>query len=90
MQALSDIKEKLDLYLSKKLIQYGILAGAAVAGLLGLYLTKDQLFSFVFVVVLFVFSLVRPTFDRVSAEIGVGSKDLQEWGRGSGESDDKS
>ena len=32
VQALSDIKEKLDLYLSKKLIQYGILAGAAVAG----------------------------------------------------------
>lgn len=88
VQALSEIKEKLDLYLSKKLIQYGILAGAAVAGLLGLYLTKDQLFSFVFVVVLFVFSLVRPTFDRVSAEIGVGPKDLQEWGRGSGESDD--
>ncbi len=85
VQALSDIREKLDLYLSKKLVQYGILEGAAMAGLLGLYLTKDQLFSFVFVIVLFVFSLVRPTFDRVSSETGIGPKDLQEWGSGSGE-----
>lgn len=77
-----EIKPRLDLYLRLKLQQYAILEVAAIGAMVGLYLTKDQLFSFIYVVVLFVYSLSRPTFDSVSSEIRVPEKDLKQWGAG--------
>lgn len=73
------MEEKLNAYLSVKIKHYAILESAAIIALLGLYLTKDQLFSFVYVLVLFMFSLERPAFDRVAREIGMKEKDLHDW-----------
>ena len=63
------IKQRLVVYLKHKLIQYGILELASLAALVGLYLTKEQFFSGIYVVVLFVFSLGRPTYDLVVKEL---------------------
>lgn len=76
------IKEKLDAYLAGKVKYYAFIELSAVLAVAGLYLTKDQLFSLVYVLALFVFSLGRPSFDRVSRETGVKEKDLKNWAEG--------
>ncbi|MFY0606194.1 MAG: hypothetical protein JXR10_05735 [Cyclobacteriaceae bacterium] len=63
------IKERLGGYLKLKLRQYAILEVASLSALIGLFLTKEQFFSGVYVVVLFVFSIGRPTYDLVVREL---------------------
>jgi len=74
------IDEKLDRYLQFNIKQYLILTISGVSAIIGLYLMKDQIFSILYVVVLFVFSLSRPTFDRTARETGISEKELTEWG----------
>ncbi len=75
------IPEKLQEYLAVKKISFFILEIGAMLGVIGLYLTKDQLFTGLYLVVMFVFSLTRPTFEKISADIRVSQKSLTEWGK---------
>lgn len=79
MRKINSIEDKLRSYLRIKIKHFALIESAAVVALLGLYLTKDHLFSFVYVLVLFMFSLERPSFDRVAREINVPESDLHEW-----------
>lgn len=74
------IPDKLKVFLSEKTREYLILEVAAVCSIAGLYLTKNQLFSVVFIAVLFVYSLSRPTFDSVVRVLKVSVKDMKAWG----------
>ena len=74
------IREKLNVYLSEKIVLYAILESAALLSLVGLYLSKQHVFTVIYLIVLFVFSLQRPSFDRVSRETGVRESDLKKWG----------
>lgn len=76
------VKEKLDVYLVEKIKHYALLEGTALLGLVGLFLTKEHLFTVVYLIVLFVFSLQRPSFDRVAKEIRVKGSDLKSWADG--------
>ncbi len=76
------VKAKLDLYLKEKMVLYALLEGSAFLALVGLYLSKEPLFTVIYLVVLFVFSLQRPSFDRVSRETGIRQNDLKTWGEG--------
>ncbi len=69
------VKERLSVYLRLKLHQYAILEIASLAALVGLYFTKEQFFSGIYVVVLFVFSLGRPTYDLVVKELRLSKED---------------
>jgi len=82
VKVVSGIKQKLETYLYEKTRQYLILEAASVSAIIGLYMTKDQLFSVAYVVVLFIYSLSRPTFDSVVRETGIPEKDLIDWGGG--------
>ncbi|MFT6868258.1 MAG: putative membrane protein [Cyclobacteriaceae bacterium] len=73
------IEKKLQVYLSQKIKQYALIEGAAMISLLGFYLLQDQFFSFMYVGVLIVFSMHRPTFARVSKEIEVSEDALIDW-----------
>lgn len=74
------IPDKLKVFLSEKTRQYMILEIASICSIVGLYLTKNQLFSVVFIAVIFVYSLSRPTFDSVVRELKVSVKAMKEWG----------
>jgi hypothetical protein len=82
VKSVQGIEEKLKVYLSKKTAQYLILGVAVLAAMVGLYLTKDQMFSGVYIAVLFTYSLSRPTFDSVVNETGVPEQELKSWGEG--------
>ncbi|MEQ8472707.1 MAG: hypothetical protein RIC35_16065 [Marinoscillum sp.] len=83
VQQTEGLGERLNAYLKVKVRSYAILEFAALLACLGLFLTKDQIFSFVYVFVLFIFSLGRPTFERVAREVKVSEKKLKEWGEAS-------
>lgn len=68
------LPEQLKSYLKAKLKTYGLLESVGFIALIGLYVTKDQLFSFVYVVVLFIFSLGRPTYDLVVRELALSKE----------------
>ncbi|REE05807.1 hypothetical protein [Marinoscillum furvescens] len=76
------LQPRLKAYLRKMLIYYMVLETAAVVAFVGLLVSKDQLFSLIYVVVIFTFSLTRPTFDRIARETGIPEKELKEWGKG--------
>ncbi len=75
------IEEKLDAYLHWNTRQYFILTVATIAAITGLFLMKEQLFSVLYVVVLFIFSLTRPNFDKTVRETGIPESELTEWGK---------
>lgn len=75
------IADKLQSYLSIKIKSFFILEIGAVLAVVGLYLTKDHLFTGLYLVVMFVFSLARPTFEKIAADIRVSQKSLTEWGK---------
>lgn len=78
-RAESSIDKKLRTYLIQKIKHYAIIEGAALIALIGFFLLNQQFFSFVYVGVLFVFSMHRPTFSKVSKEINESEEDLINW-----------
>ena len=74
-----EIDELLKVYKHKKLVDYAILETASLVAFLGLLITKDQLFSFLYVAVLFMFSFKRPTYDRVTNELGLSDDEVKDW-----------
>ena len=76
-----EIETKLQSYLTIKMRSFFILEIGAVLSVVGLYLTKDHLFTGLYLVVMFVFSLTRPTFEKISSDIRVSQKSLTEWGK---------
>lgn len=75
------IDDRLVSYLAIRVRAFLILELGAVLAVIGFYLTKDQLFTGVYLVIMFVFSLSRPTFEKVANDIRVSQKALAEWGR---------
>lgn len=75
------IAEKLDIYLIQKLKQLAIVEASAIVALIGFFLLKEQIFSFIYVGVLFIFSMYRPTFGRISKEINEPEEDLIKWSK---------
>jgi hypothetical protein len=73
------LEQKLNAYLTEKVKHYAVIEAAALIALLGFYLLQEQIFSFVYVGILFVFSMHRPTFSRVSKELGVSEDELIAW-----------
>lgn len=84
VKVLDGIESRLKTYLNEKIKHYAFLELAALLACAGLYLTKDHLFTFVYVFVLFIFSLGRPTFERVAREINISETRLKEWGESHG------
>lgn len=74
-----DITTKLNRYLGQKMKHYALIESAAIFSLIGFYLLKDQMFSFIYLGVLFVFSMHRPTFGRVAKEIGESEEALGQF-----------
>lgn len=85
MRSIETMENKLRPYLSIKSKHYALIESVAILSLVGLYLTKDHLFTAVYVIVLFMFSLERPAFDRVARELNVKEKDLHDWAAGQSE-----
>lgn len=75
-----DTPAKLRVYLNEKILIYATLEAAAIMSVLGLYLSKQSFFTIIYLLVLFLFSLQRPSFDRVSRETGIKEADLKTWG----------
>ncbi len=73
------ISEKLHIYLGQKMQHYAMIEAAAIVSLIALFLIKDQLFSFIYLGTLFVFSMHRPRFGRVAKEIGTTEDELSQW-----------
>ncbi|MFY0599980.1 MAG: hypothetical protein JXR03_09940 [Cyclobacteriaceae bacterium] len=73
------IDKKVRLYLIQKIKQYAIVESSAIVALIGFFLLKQQIFSFIYVGILFLFSMYRPTFSRVAKEIGESEEDIVKW-----------
>ncbi|MFT4834753.1 MAG: hypothetical protein ACI8WP_001516 [Flavobacteriaceae bacterium] len=70
-----DLTLKLSHYLRLKLIQYGILECGTLLALVGLYVSKDQWYTALYLVLIFAFSLFRPTYDLVIRELKISSEE---------------
>lgn len=75
----SSIEEKLNAYLVEKRKDYLLLELGAFIAFLGLYLTKDQLFSMMYVAVLMMFSTKRPTYYRITQSLELSDEEINEW-----------
>lgn len=73
------ISAKLRRYIGQKMKHYAMIESAALFSLIGFYILKDQLFSFIYIGVLFVFSTHRPSFRRVAKEIGETEQALEHF-----------
>ncbi|MEO9477468.1 MAG: hypothetical protein ABJG41_18120 [Cyclobacteriaceae bacterium] len=73
--------DKLGSYLTQKIKHYATIEVAALIALIGFFLMQEQIFSFVYVGILFVFSMHRPTFSRVSKELNVDEEELISWSK---------
>jgi type III secretory pathway component EscS len=73
---------KLSKYLSQKIVHYAMIESSAMVALFGLYLLKDQFFNVIYLGVLFMFSMHRPSFGRVAKEIGEKESVLADWANG--------
>ncbi len=77
-----DLTLKLSHYLRLKLIQYGILEFGGVLALLGLYVSKDQWYTALYLALIFTFSLFRPTYDLVIRELKISGEEEARLKRG--------
>ncbi len=77
----NSLEGKLKGYLAIKKRSFFILECGAVLSVLGLYLTKDQLFTGFYLVVMFVFSLSKPTFEKIASDIRSSEQALADWGQ---------
>ena len=80
IQMEDSISTRLKVYLHCKVQSFLIVELAAVLACVGFYLTKEHLFTGAYLAVMFVFSLVRPTFEKVANDIKVSQNDLSHWG----------
>jgi hypothetical protein len=71
----SSLREKLIDYQRVMIVVYALLEGSAVFATIAFYLTANYLFVFVYLLILFGFSLGRPTLDRISRELKLSSED---------------
>jgi hypothetical protein len=63
------LREKLDAYFRAQVVMYAMLETGAIFATIAFYITTHYLFVVVYVLLLFVFSLKRPTLDKVSREL---------------------
>ncbi|MEQ8240772.1 MAG: hypothetical protein RIA69_16250 [Cyclobacteriaceae bacterium] len=73
-----ELDERLSRYARQNAIFYFLIQLSAIAACSGLYLLKDQFFSFLYVIVLFVFSQTRPTYDRVVKQNSISEEEIEE------------
>lgn len=76
-----EVPAALKAYQSSMVKPYLITAIAALIAVLGLYLTKHQFYTALVMLVLFIYSLYRPKYDRVLKETTLDEKVLTEWGK---------
>jgi len=70
--------DRLRLYEKKHIWFYAIIQCAGITSCLGLYMLKDQFFSFLYVAVLFVFSQIRPAYDQVVKQNKITEEEVEE------------
>lgn len=73
-----DLVDRLSVYSKHNVRFYLLIQLSAIAACSGLYLLKDQFFSFLYVIVLFVFSQTRPTYDRVMSQNELSEEEKEE------------
>ncbi len=73
--------DKLKAYLNEKTKDYLLLELGAIIAFVGLYLTKDHIFSLIYVAVLMMFSTKRPTYNRITKSLGISDEEIDEWVR---------
>jgi hypothetical protein len=73
-----DLVDRLSVYSKHNVRFYLLIQLSAIAACSGLYLLKDQFFSFLYVIVLFVFSQTRKTYDRVMLQNELSEEEKEE------------
>mgnify|MGYP006873893811 FL=1 len=80
IRKVDSIPSRLTVYLHCKVRSFLLIEAAAILACVGFYLTKQHLFTGAYLAIMFVFSLVRPTFEKVANDINVSQQALTEWG----------
>lgn len=80
LEQVESVPDRLNRFISEKVKQFAMLEFASVCALAGLYLLKISMFGLLYLAVLFIYSLRRPTFDGIARETGLPEDRLLEWG----------
>ncbi len=78
-KALPEVADRLAAYLKEKKKDYLLLEIAAIIAFVGLWITKDHLFSVLYVGVLMMFSTKRPTYNRITRELAIKDEEVNKW-----------
>ncbi|XOV94333.1 MAG: hypothetical protein ACFHWX_06435 [Bacteroidota bacterium] len=78
-KAENSVELKLKNYMSANMKDYLLLEIACAVAFLGLYLTKDHLFTGIYVAVLIMFSFKRPTYIRITKALELTDDDVSDW-----------
>ncbi len=73
------IDAKLKAYVKGKKKDFLLLEIGAVVAFIGLYLSKDHLFTLFYVAVLLMFSTKRPTYNKITASLDIKDQEVNDW-----------
>ncbi len=78
-KAQKDVDSKLRLFVKEKKKDFLLLEVGALIAFLGLYLTKDHLFTLLYVAVLLLFSTKRPTYMKITSSLDIKDDEVNDW-----------
>ena len=74
-----DVDSKLKFFVKEKKKDFLLLELGALIAFVGLYLSKDHLFTLLYVAVLLLFSTKRPTYLKITSSLDIKDEEVNEW-----------
>ncbi|MEQ8553779.1 MAG: hypothetical protein RIC06_09835 [Cyclobacteriaceae bacterium] len=78
-KAQKDVDSKLKLFIREKKKDFLLLELGALIAFAGLYLSKDHLFTLLYVAVLLMFSTKRPTYLKITDSLEIKDEEVNDW-----------
>jgi hypothetical protein len=81
LQISLSLKDKLQVFLNASILLYAALTAATLIIIAGLYITKNSIFAFFYVILLFLLSIGSPTYHRISRAVKLNQQEKEIWFR---------
>ena len=78
-KGLKDVDSKLKYYVREKKKDFLLLEAGAIIACIGLYLSKDHLFTILYVAILLLFSTKRPTYIKITSALDIKDEEIDTW-----------
>ena len=78
-KSLENVDRKLRYFVREKKKDFLLLEAGAIIACVGLYLSKDHLFTILYVAILLMFSTKRPTYLKITSSLDIKDEEISTW-----------